>query len=125
MIFEIITKMKQSANAMKEILDQDMQDVKNANHKGLIERLEAKENIMQKLSDLKIELNSALVKAYQSGIDLNMYRESINDLESELVGIYNLNKNLGMVILPIKEMYRELAEELSEINGGSLYEIKA
>ena len=125
MIFEIITKMKQSANAMKEILDQDMQDVKNANHKGLIERLEAKENIMQTLSDLKIELNSALVKAYQSGIDLNMYRESINDLESELVGIYNLNKNLGMVILPIKEMYRELAEELSEINGGSLYEIKA
>lgn len=125
MIFEIITKMKQSANLMKEILDQDMQDVKGANHKGLVERLEAKESVMQKLSDLKIELNGALVKAYQNGIDINMYRDSINDLESELVELYNLNKKLGMVILPIKEMYGKIAEELSEINGGSLYEIKA
>ena len=125
MVFEIITQMKQSAQLMKEILNKDVDDVKSANHKGLLERLEEKEILMQKLSDLKVELNKTLVKAYQNGIDINVYRENINDLEIELVELYNLNKKLGHIILPIKEMYGKIAEEISQINGGSLYEIKA
>ncbi len=125
MVLEIITKMKQSAQLMKEILNQDMDDVKSANHKGLLGRIEAKEKVMQSLSDLKIELNQTLAKAYRNGVDINLYRESINDLEGELVEIYNLNKKLGHIILPIQEMYGKIAEEISQINGGSLYEIKA
>jgi DNA repair ATPase RecN len=125
MVLEIITKMKQSAQLMKEILNQDMDDVKSANHKGLLGRIEAKEKVMQGLSDLKVELNQTLAKAYQNGIDINVYRESINDLEGELVELYNLNKKLGHIILPIKDMYGKIAEEISQINGGSLYEIKA
>lgn len=125
MIEETVNEMMATAMKMKEILMLDIEDVKAARHEDLLNRCVTKEELMQTLSDGKVRLNSELAKAYQSGIDINNYREMVNDLEAELVKLYELNTRLGFIVAPIKKLYSDIVEELTLQNGGTLYDVKA
>lgn len=125
MIEETVKNMMATAKQMREILMLDIEDVKAARHDELLDRCVKKEEMMQSLSDEKVSLNSQLAKAYQEGADINKYREMVNDLEDELVKLYELNTRLGLIVAPIKKLYSDIVEELTNENGGTLYDVKA
>ena len=53
------------------------------------------------------------------------YREEINLLENNLKELYELNGYLASIVLPVKEMYKDIIEDLTKLNGGNLIEVMA
>lgn len=125
MINNTILALNKVTNELKESILLDIEDVKKANHEKLVARNEIKMNCMEDLTNLKKQLNEELAQEYQEGKDITIYKESIDTLESELKELYSLNGKLASIVLPVKEMYKEIIEEITKLNGGSLVEVMA
>ncbi len=125
MINSTIEKLNQLTNDMKNYILADIEDVKKANHEKLLERNSLKEKDMQEIAKYKSLLNEQLAKEFQDGVDITIYRESINNLELNLRELYDLNGRLASIVLPVKEMYKEIIDEITKLNGGNLIEVMA
>lgn len=125
MIEQIVNSMLENTKKMQEIIMCDIEDVKKARHENLLERNDMKKDLMVLIASQKQELNMALASEYQKGIDINVYRETVNHLEQELYNLYELNSKLGSIVLPVRQMYKEIVDELTAQNGGNLYDIRA
>lgn len=125
MIDEIIDNMLITASKLKNAILLDIEDVKNANHSNLLERNSLKQDWMISISNQKSELNQALANAINAGEDVNIYRDKFNYLEENLRELYELNGKLASIVLPVKEMYKEIVEEITQKNGGSIVEVRA
>ncbi|PKN14546.1 MAG: hypothetical protein CVU67_05080 [Deltaproteobacteria bacterium HGW-Deltaproteobacteria-24] len=125
MIEKTVNKMLTTIENLKQAIKDDIEDIKLANHEKLLERNEQKQAYMDDIVELKNELNQALVHAVKSGVDVNIYRNIVNHLEDELKELYALNGKLASIVLPVKQMYKEIVDELTERSGGNIFEIKA
>jgi len=109
---------------MKESILSDIEDIKKAKHENLLNRNDSKQKLIDDLASQKQLLNEELVELVQQGEDIETYKELIDSLEVELKELYALNYKLASIVLPIKEMYKEIVDEISENNGGKLFDIK-
>jgi archaellum component FlaC len=125
MINSIIDKMLATISSLKQAINDDIEDIKLANHEKLLERNDLKQEHMDSIVELKNELNAALIEAVKSGVDVNGFRQKVDFLEEELRDLYALNGKLASIVLPVKQMYKEIVDELTEQSGGNLFEIKA
>jgi hypothetical protein len=125
MIENTINELKTITVSLQGMINDDIKDVKNANHEELLDRNEIKLSSMEKLSALKQQLNSELTQEYQQGVDVSIYKDSIDKLETELKALYYLNGRLASIVLPVKEMYKEIIDDITSQNGGSLVEVRA
>ena len=125
MIEQTLAELKVTTEQLYNSILADIEDVKNAKHESLVERNGLKLKLMDKLSELKQQLNTELSEQYHAGKDISIYRESVDDLEVDLRKLYQANGRLGAIVLPVKEMYREIIDEITTLNGGSLVEVRA
>ena len=125
MVEELVDTMIDIAHLLQESIVADIEDVKKANHENLLNRNDEKQENMQKIVELKQKLNQELVSEMKSGIDVNMYRPKVDKLEEELRKLYTLNSKLAAIVLPVRQMYKEIVDDLTEMNGGSLIDIRA
>lgn len=125
MIDVTILELKSVTEHLKKSIILDIEDVKKANHENLVKRNSDKLTSMDLLTNLKQQLNSELSQEYKSGNDISIYKPSIDELEIELQNLYSLNGKLASIVLPVKEMYKEIIDEITEKNGGSLVEVMA
>jgi len=125
MIENIVSDLMETTNSLIKAVEEDMVDVRKAKHDSLLVRNEEKLVLMDKLANGKKELNEQLTIEYQKGNDISVYKESIDRLEDKLQELYTLNGRLASIVLPVKEMYREIIEDISKNNGGSLIEVMA
>lgn len=125
MIDITVLELQSIATELKNSLVLDINDVKKANHESLVTRNSVKLTLMDSLSELKQKLNSELSEEYKKGNDISIYKESIDELEVQLRELYELNGKLASIVLPVKEMYKEIIDEISAKNGGSLIEVMA
>ena len=125
MVEEIITKMYKLVNDLQEAIVLDIEDVKQAKHESLLTRNDIKQSLIDQIIALKAELNQELVKAIENGIDVNIYRDNVNYLEEELKKLYELNKKLASIVLPVQKMYKDIVDEITLVNGGSLINVQA
>ncbi len=126
MINSIVNEMKIVIGKMKKAINDDIEDIKNANHDKLLDRNDLKLEHMNKIVELKQQLNEQLIKDMKNGVDVNIYREKVDGLENDLKQLYELNGKLASIVLPIKQMYKEMVDDLTEHNGGgSLIDVKA
>ena len=124
-INQLVHDMISITKNLQESILFDIEDIKQANHEKLLDRNDDKQIKMDQLADLKLQLNSALVEAIQTGDDVNNYKPLVDQLEVELKELYTLNGKLASIVLPVRQMYREIVEDITAHNGGSLIEIKA
>ncbi|MEA2016949.1 MAG: hypothetical protein U9N59_00755 [Campylobacterota bacterium] len=106
-------------------IELDIEDVKKANHESLVERNNVKLELMDSLTTLKKQLNEELSAQYKNGVDISIYKENIDKLEDKLKELYYANGKLASIILPVKEMYKEIIDEITTNNGGVLVEVMA
>ena len=125
MINDTIDQLKELTQSLYEAIKLDIVDVKSANHESLLERNSIKLNSMEQLSTLKQQLNSELSNEFQNGTDISIYKNSIDELEIQLRDLYHLNGKLASIVLPVKEMYKDIIDEITAVNGGSLIEVMA
>ena len=126
MINSIVNEMKSVIKKMQDSIKDDIEDIKKANHDKLLDRNDLKLEYMNKIVSLKQQLNEQLVKDMKAGVDVNIYRDEVNILEDDLKELYQLNGKLASIVLPIKQMYKEMVDDLTEQNGGgSLIDVKA
>ena len=125
MIETTVTQLKSVVNELHSSIILDIEDVKKARHESLVQRNNVKLDLMDTLSDLKQKLNEELSKEYQNGVDITVYKNSIDELEEQLGELYRANGKLAAIVLPVREMYKEIIEELTSQNGGSLVEVMA
>ena len=125
MIENIITNMTQFVLKLKKQINQDIEERKEARHEEHLVRNDEKHFMIDEITNLKAELNKQLILKIQQGEDVNVYRESVDLLEQELKELYELNKKLASIVLPVQQMYKELVSEISAANGGRIFDIKA
>jgi len=125
MIENTIAKLYDTTKRLQDAILQDIEDVKAAKHEALVERNSIKLEDMEKLTTLKSKLNEELSLSYKGGEDISIYKDAIDKLEIELRELYRLNGKLGSIVLPVKEMYKEIIDEITKVNGGNLLEVMA
>jgi len=125
MIQDTINNLKEITSKLYKATLEDIEDVKKAKHESLLSRNDVKIELMDKLKDLKQMLNEQLAAEYQDGKDISVYRASVDELELELRELYKTNGKLAAIVLPVKEMYREIIDDITEKNGGRLVDMKA
>lgn len=125
MIKTQITNMIDLANRLQNAIKQDIEDVRQANHEKLLDRNDEKLELMMRIASEQKVLNKLLSDEISRGSDIDMFRDDVDLLESSLVELYQLNGKLASIVLPVKEMYREIIEDITRHNGGSLFEVNA
>ncbi len=125
MVIEIIDEMTKLVNKMQEYIKQDIEDIKKAKHEQLLNRNEEKELMIEKIANYKKQLNQEIVNELQNGVDVNIYRNRVDNLEEELKTLYQLNIKLALILEPIQQMYKEIVNEITEKNGGNIFHVKA
>ena len=125
MIENTIENMSMLIIKLKNSITQDIEDIKAAKHEELLKRNDEKHIMIDEITSLKLELNKELIAKIQEGVDVNIYRQSVDALEIELKELYELNKKLASIVLPVQQMYKDLVEEISVANGGNFFDIKA
>jgi len=125
MIIKIINDLSKTILDLQNAVEDDIEDVKKANHDALIARNEIKIVLMDMLQSSKEKLNIELSVQYNSGEDISKYRDNIDQIEISLRKLYELNGRLASIVLPVKEMYKDIIDEISSKNGGSLIEVMA
>lgn len=125
MIEQTIKDMNECVLKLQNMIEQDLEDVKKANHKKLSDRNVEKQDYMEKIINYKKELNAEIIKLLKANSDVNQYRQSIDDLEFQLKKLFDLNRKLGQIVLPIRDMYKNIVDEITSNTGGNIIEIKA
>jgi hypothetical protein len=125
MIENTIKKISALIIRLKSSIVQDIEDIKAAKHEELLKRNDEKHIMIEDITLLKAQLNKELMAKIQEGVDVNIYRESVDLLEIELKELYELNRRLASIVLPVQQMYKDLVAEISEANGGKFFDIKA
>lgn len=125
MVDEIVNEMVTLVKRMQDYINQDIEDIKQAKHAELLNRNDEKQYMIEKIAEYKQKLNEEILNEMQSGIDVNIYRDKVNNLEEELRTLYNLNKKLSLIVEPIQKMYKDIVEEISDSNGGTVFNVKA
>lgn len=125
MIETIINDMTNLVNKMQEYIRQDIEDIKNAKHEELLNRNDEKQQMIENIAAYKQQLNQEIVSQMQNGIDVNIYRDSVDNLENELKNLYDLNRKLALIVQPIQQMYKDIVDDITERNGGSILNVKA
>ena len=125
MIETTVEQLKMIVSEMHNSIVLDIEDVKKARHESLVQRNNVKLDLMDKLTELKQVLNEELSSEYQKGVDITVYKSSIDELEAQLGELYRANGKLASIVLPVKEMYKEIIDELTIQNGGALVEVMA
>jgi len=125
MIDITVLELQSIAAELKKSIILDISDVKKANHESLVSRNSVKLTLMDSLSELKQKLNEELSEEYKNGKDISIYKDSIDELEVQLRELYELNGKLASIVLPVKEMYKDIIDEITTNNGGSLVEVMA
>ena len=125
MIENIVKDMSDLVDQLKSSIKQDISDIKEAKHEELLKRNDQKHSMIDEIMNLKIQLNKELITLIQEGKDVNIYRESVDTLEVQLKELYELNKKLASIVLPVQKMYKDLVSEITAVKGGQLFDIKA
>ncbi|MAC83272.1 MAG: hypothetical protein CL624_03970 [Arcobacter sp.] len=125
MVDKTIERMSELVKNLQKSIELDLHDVKNAKHEELLSRNDDKHNMINEITELKARLNQELIEKMQEGVDVNIYRDKVDFLEVELKNLYELNKSLASVVLPVQQMYKELVEEITAANGGNIFNVKA
>ena len=125
MIENIVKDMSDLVDQLKSSINQDILDIKEAKHEELLKRNDEKHIMIDEIMALKMELNKELIILIQEEKDVNIYRESVDSLEIQLKELYELNKKLASIVLPVQRMYKDLVSEITEVKGGQLFDIKA
>ena len=113
------------AIALKKDIALDIEDVQLANHEKLLERNDEKLELMKNISDAHQVLNGLLSDAIQNNVDVNQYRNIVDTLEEHLRELYELNGKLASIVLPVKQMYKDIIDDITRLNGGALFEVNA
>ena len=125
MIKSIVNNMITIVKDLQNDILLDIEDVRKANHEQLLDRNDIKLEKMEKIASLKEKLNTHLVQAVQSGEDVDQYRDDVDNLEKTLLELSKLNAKLAAIVLPVKEMYKDIIDDIARNNGGSLLEVTA
>ncbi len=125
MIKTQINNMIDLANRLQNAIKQDIEDVRKANHEKLLDRNDEKLDLMMRIASEQKVLNQLLSDEISRGSDIDIFRDDVDLLESSLVELYKLNGKLAAIVLPVKEMYRQIIEDITRHNGGSLFEVNA
>ena len=125
MIENIVKDMSDLVDQLKSSINQDILDIKEAKHEELLKRNDQKHQMIDEIMALKMELNKELIILIQEEKDVNIYRESVDSLEVQLKELYELNKKLASIVLPVQKMYKDLVSEITAVKGGQLFDIKA
>ncbi|TLP36999.1 hypothetical protein [Arcobacter arenosus] len=125
MVETIVKEMIDLVNKMQNYILQDIEDIKQAKHAELLNRNDEKQSMIEKITLYKKRLNQEIVNELQNGVDINIYRDQVDNLEAELKKLYELNRKLAMIVQPIQQMYKDIVDEITDNNGGNFFNVKA
>jgi 23S rRNA maturation-related 3'-5' exoribonuclease YhaM len=128
----MLTQTLQSINnildKLIDITNQDIKDIKQANHEPLFERNSQKEELINQFGDLKSQIDSVLVERSQRGFTLeNMFNEQedklFEEFKTKLQKFHTIHTKFARLAYAVSNFYNVLVNKLSgnEVDIG--YEV--
>ena len=125
----VITKELESAifdlDALITLTKSDIEDIKEAQHERLNNRLEEKEQLIVSFEQKKARLNRALAQLSQQHSGKAM-DEILSNEESDLLGLFKeklsllktVNKEYAKFVVTISEFYNSLIDKMFTLDGN-------
>ena len=125
----MITKQLASAiediDALVELTKFDIEDIKEAKHEKLSDRLQIKESLISSFEHKKTLLNSSLIKLAQENegqtIDQILTSDEadiLTQFKDKLSGLKAVNKEYAKFVATISEFYNSLIDKMFTLDGN-------
>ena len=120
MLLQTLKNINNVLNNLINITNQDIEDIKVANHEVLFERNKTKEELLSQFISLKSQIDSILVKRSESGLDMS---KIINPEEDKLLGefknklqeFYTIHKKFAKMALIVTNFYTNLVDKTTGV----------
>ena len=112
-----------------DITNQDIEDIKTANHDSLFERNKEKDKIVQSFITCKNQIDTILIKRSESGLSLE---EMLSSEESQLFDEFkiklkqfsDIHRKFSKMALAVANFYNNLSHKVNQTEVDIGYEMK-
>lgn len=129
-------------NNIKKLIDDDIKDIKEANHESLFERSKVKEHAIVEFENKKAFIDNEIVKISQKNSEKDLsellsqkQQDLLDELKESLIELKEKNRYFAKLLLNVSEFYNSLYSKMlpTEDNGygpnrakkTTLFEMKA
>jgi len=129
MLKQTLTSINSTLDSLINITQQDIEDIKNANHNALFQRNTQKDILVNQFSNLKSQIDSILVKRSESGKPLEELISPDEDIllgefRNKLNNFYTIHKRFAKMALNVTHFYSNLLHKVSGSEPDIGYEMK-
>jgi ElaB/YqjD/DUF883 family membrane-anchored ribosome-binding protein len=118
MLQQTLISINNTLDKLIAITNQDIEDIKQAQHNTLFNRNIEKDKLVNQFTHLKSQIDDILVKRSETGLDLS---QIINPQEDKLLGefknkleeFHNVHKKFSKMALLISNFYNNLLHKIS------------
>ena len=101
-----------------EITQKDIEDIKEANHEPLFQRNTQKEELIEKFSELKSQIDSILVSRSESGLDIKDLispeeDKLLDEFRTKLKEFYDIHKRFAKMAFSVTHFYNNLMNRIN------------
>ena len=128
MLKQILKQTNDNLDKLIDITNQDINDIKEANHDALFERNKTKDKIVQEFITNKNQIDTILIKRSESGLSLeNMLSDEENQLFDEfklkLQEFADIHKKFSKMALAVANFYNNLSHKVNQTEVDIGYEM--
>ncbi len=111
-----------------EITQKDIEDIKEANHEPLFQRNTQKEELIEKFSELKSQIDSILVSRSESGLDIKDLispeeDKLLDEFRTKLKEFYDIHKRFAKMAFSVTHFYNNLMNRINNCEPDIGYEM--
>ena len=111
-----------------EITQKDIEDIKEANHEPLFQRNIQKEELIEKFSELKSQIDSILVSRSESGLDIKDLispeeDKLLDEFRTKLKEFYDIHKRFAKMAFSVTHFYNNLMNRINNYEPDIGYEM--
>ena len=111
-----------------EITQKDIEDIKEANHEPLFQRNTQKEELIEKFSELKSQIDSILVSRSESGLDIKDLispeeDKLLDEFRTKLKEFYDIHKRFAKMAFSVTHFYNNLMNRINDYEPDIGYEM--
>jgi len=111
-----------------QITQEDIEDIKQANHEPLFARNNEKEELIDKFSELKSQIDSILVQRSESGLDMKDLISSeedklLDEFKTKLRDFYDIHKRFARMAFSVTHFYNNLMNRINDFEPDIGYEM--
>jgi len=118
MLKQTLISINNVLDELKQITQQDIADIKQANHDELFQRNDKKNELLQEFSQLKSQIDLTLVRRSESGLAIEQIMNNeenilLDEFKNKLNNFYEVHKKYAKMAILVTNFYNNLVNKVN------------